>query len=117
MLYRKITPVHTSKSEEILTKKDWPLLICSIVMGGIIAPVLFMTGLIYTSASSASLLRNLESVFTALLAWFVFKENFDWRILIGMLMIVVGGVVISWEEWQGLHLPIGSFMISAACLC
>jgi drug/metabolite transporter (DMT)-like permease len=38
----------------------------------------------------ASLLLNAEGVFTALLAWFAFKENFDHRIALGMLAIVAG---------------------------
>ena len=46
-------------------------------------PLLLMWGLAQTPASSASLLLNLEAVFTALLAWFVFKENFDRRIALG----------------------------------
>jgi drug/metabolite transporter (DMT)-like permease len=39
-----------------------------------------MLGLAATPASSASLLLNLEGVLTALLAWFVFRENFDRRV-------------------------------------
>ena len=40
---------------------------------------------------------NLDGVFTALLAWFVFHENFDRRIALGMLAIVGGGAVLSWK--------------------
>jgi drug/metabolite transporter (DMT)-like permease len=47
----------------------------AIVAGGIVGPVLLMWGLMATPASSASLLLNLESVLTALLAWFMFKER------------------------------------------
>jgi drug/metabolite transporter (DMT)-like permease len=47
-------------------------------------------------ASGASLLLNAEAVFTALLAWFAFKENFDRRIAIGMALIVFGAVVLTW---------------------
>jgi len=46
----------------------------------VFASILLMFGLKVTPASSASLLLNLEGVFSALLAWFVFRENFDWRI-------------------------------------
>lgn len=35
-------------------------------------------------------------MFTALLAWFAFRENFDRRIAIGMLAIVAGAAVLSW---------------------
>jgi EamA-like transporter family. len=47
-------------------------------------------------AAGASLLLNLESVLTALLAWFVFRENFDRRIALGMAAIVLGSVVLNW---------------------
>jgi drug/metabolite transporter (DMT)-like permease len=49
-------------------------------------------------ASGASLLLNAEAVLTALLAWFVFKENFDRRIAVGMVAIVAGAVVLSWPN-------------------
>lgn len=64
--------------------------------GGIVAPVLLMFGLTGIPASGASLLLNAEGVFTALLAWCVFRENFDRRIALGMLAIVAGAVVLSW---------------------
>jgi drug/metabolite transporter (DMT)-like permease len=64
--------------------------------GGVVGPVLLMFGLAGMPASGASLLLNAEGVFTALLAWFVFKENFDRRIALGMLAIVAGALVLSW---------------------
>lgn len=68
----------------------------AILAGGIVGPVLLMIGLTGMPASGASLLLNAEGVFTALLAWFVFKENFDKRIALGMGAIVAGAVVLSW---------------------
>jgi drug/metabolite transporter (DMT)-like permease len=62
------------------------------------------------------LLLNLEGVFTALLAWFLFHENFDHRIALGMVAIVAGSCVISWEgrlTWESLA---GPLLIAAACL-
>ncbi|AOU99134.1 hypothetical protein BI364_15385 [Acidihalobacter yilgarnensis] len=68
----------------------------AVAAGGIVGPVLLMFGLTRMPATGASLLLNAESVFTALLAWFAFKENFDRRIALGMAAIVLGAVVISW---------------------
>ena len=68
----------------------------AIAAGGIVGPVLLMLGLSGMPASGASLLLNAESVFTALLAWFAFKENFDRRIAWGMGAIVAGAIVLSW---------------------
>jgi len=68
----------------------------AILMGGIVAPVLLMFGLLGMPAAGASLLLNAESAFTALVAWIIFKENVDRRIALGMAAIVVGAVILSW---------------------
>jgi drug/metabolite transporter (DMT)-like permease len=68
----------------------------AVLAGGVVGPVLLMFGLSRMPASGASLLLNAEGVFTALLAWFAFRENFDRRIAIGMLAIVAGALVLSW---------------------
>jgi drug/metabolite transporter (DMT)-like permease len=75
---------------------DWHWLLGAIVSGGVVGPTLLMLGLSAMPASGASLLLNAEGVFTALLAWFVFKENFDRRIALGMFAIVAGAVILSW---------------------
>lgn len=76
----------------------WPWLIGAIFAGGVAGPVLLMFGLTNMPASGVSLLLNTEGVFTALLAWFAFRENFDRRIALGMIAIVIGTVVLSWPE-------------------
>jgi drug/metabolite transporter (DMT)-like permease len=43
-----------------------------------------MAGLARTAAATASLLLTLEGVATALMAWFIFQENFDRRIALGL---------------------------------
>lgn len=79
-----------------LPRNDLPWFAGAILAGGIVGPVLLLIGLTGLPASGASLLLNAEGVFTALLAWFVFKENFDRRIALGMLAIVTGATVLSW---------------------
>jgi drug/metabolite transporter (DMT)-like permease len=86
------------------------------LFGGVIGPVLLMVGLSSTDASITALLLNLEAVFTAVIAWFVFHENFDRRIAAGMALIVVGGIVLSWVPGPR-GLSSGVFAIAAACLC
>jgi len=68
----------------------------AIFAGGIVGPVLLMIGLTGMPASGTSLLLNAEGVFTALLAWFAFKESFDRRIALGMGAILAGATVLSW---------------------
>ena len=99
-----------------LARRDLPWLAGAIAAGGVVGPLLLMVGLTRTPAAAASLLLNLEGVLTALLAWFVFRENFDRRIALGMLAILAGGVVLSWEgrlAWGGLDGPVA---VVGACL-
>lgn len=96
---------------------EWRWLVGSIVAGGIAAPVLLMVGLARMPASGASLLLNAEGVFTALLAWFVFRENFDRRIALGMALIVAGAVVLSWPGDARFGAAWPALAVLAACLC
>src|SRR5450631_230010 len=76
--------------------REWIWLAGAILFGGVAGPLALMLGLTTTAASTASLLLNLEGVFTALLAWFAFHENFDRRILLGMTLIVGAGALLVW---------------------
>jgi drug/metabolite transporter (DMT)-like permease len=102
--------------EKALKRSDIPSLAGAIVSGGVIAPLLLLIGLTSTAGAAASLLLNFEGVFTALLAWFAFKEHFDRRIIIGMLAIVLGGILLSWVPGAPLVLSPGSLYIIAATL-
>ena len=100
-----------------LRRQDIPWLVAAIAFGGLLGPVLLMWGLARASASSASLLLNAETVFTALIAWFVFRENFDRRIALGMLLIVLGGALLSWPGGgAGMQDALPALAIVAACL-
>ncbi len=77
-----------------------------------------MLGLARTSASAASLLLNLETAFTACLAWAIFGERATTRLALGIALVLFGGAVLSWPNasfiadahWHG------SLLIAAACL-
>lgn len=104
-------------TEAPLSRRDAPWLAAAIFFGGLIGPVLLMIGLTRTPAASASLLLNLEAVFTALLAWIVFHENVDRRIALGMFAIVVGGAALSWEGRADFGGLAGPMAVAGACLC
>ncbi|PZP07713.1 Permease of the drug/metabolite transporter (DMT) superfamily [Pseudomonas sp. NFPP10] len=101
-----------------LTVREWPWLMGAILFGGVLAPVALMFGLTRTAGATASLMLNLESVLTALLAWVVFRENADRRIVIGMIAIVLGGIVLSWPHQSATaHDWTGPLAVAFACLC
>ena len=101
--------------ESAITGADWVWLAGAILAGGVIAPVLLMVGLQHTQGSTAALLLNLEGVFTALLAWFVFHENVDRRVATGFFLIAGAGVLLSWEGAPSTGLPLGVLAVLAAC--
>jgi drug/metabolite transporter (DMT)-like permease len=92
-------------------------LAAAIVAGGIAAPVLLMWGLARLPASAASLLLNAEGVFTALLAWFAFHENFDRRIALGMVLIVAGAVILSSPADATFESGVAALTVLLACFC
>jgi len=105
-------------TQPALSRTEWPWLGGAIATGGVLGPILLMYGLTQTSAANASLLLNLEAVMTALLAWVVFRENADQRIVLGMTLIVTGGVVLAWPVGDATRTSIpGALAIAGACLC
>jgi drug/metabolite transporter (DMT)-like permease len=98
-------------------RTEWWWLAAAILFGGVAGPIALMYALSTTAASTASLLLNLEAVFTALLAWFLFRENFDRRVVIGMLAIVAGGAVLAWAPTESSHVSSGLVLIALACFC
>lgn len=99
-----------------IQKAELPWLMGAIVTGGVAGPALLMLGLASTSAATSSLLLNLESVLTAVIAWVVFRENVDIQVFLGMVAIVAGGVLLSWHPGQ-VAVPVGALLIVGACLC
>ena len=99
-----------------LPRDQVPWLVGAVFAGGVVGPVLLLLGLTGMPASGASLLLNAEGVFTALLAWFAFKENVDRRIALGMVSIVAGVVVLSWPDELRLAAGWPALAVLGACL-
>ena len=102
--------------EAPLRRPDLPWLAAVILFGGVLGPLLLMLGLSQTSAASGSLLLNLEGIATMAIAWTLFRENVDRRLILGAASIILGAVILSWTG-QGLSIDVGAAFIAAACLC
>ena len=101
-----------------LARSNWPWLAAATVAGGIVAPVLLMVGLTRADAATASLLLNLEAVFTAVLAWFVFREATSRRVILGFIAIFLGGLLLAWPaQVPSPGRSLGLLLVAAACLC
>jgi drug/metabolite transporter (DMT)-like permease len=102
--------------EVALTRSELPWLAGAIAAGGVIGPLLLMAGLARTDAAAASLFLTLEGAATALMAWFIFHENFDRRIALGMAFLLAGAAVLSWSGTPTVDSLIGPLAIVGACL-
>lgn len=110
---RRVVGVPTPEAP--LRRGDMPWLAAIILFGGVLGPVLLMLGLNLTDAATGSLLLNLESLATMGIAWIVFRENVDGRLILGAFAILLGAMVLSWEG-RGLSVDAGAALIAAACL-
>ena len=103
-------------AEAKLQRTDLPWLAAVVLFGGMLGPLLLMLGLSKTSAASGALLLNLEGLATMAIAWLVFRENVDRRLLLGAAAILCGAVLLSWNG-QGFQMDRGGLLIAGACLC
>lgn len=99
------------------TRADWRWIGGATALGGVAGPIALMYGLAATSGASAALLLNLEAVLTALLAWFLFRENFDRRIALGIAAIVAGAAILATAPGSASASPTGPLLVALACLC
>ncbi len=98
-----------------LVRKDWPWLAMAVIFGGIAGPLLLLAGLRQTDASTGALLLNVESIATMAIAWIIFRENVDRRLLAGAAAILSGAVILTWNG-HGIAFGQGALLITAACL-
>ncbi len=92
-----------------------PNLSIAVVLGGAVGPVLLAAGLGEVPAATASLLLNLELVFTTIVASLFFHEQLGRNVVAGTALVVAGSLVLSWSGSPTLRW--GVVLIAGACLC
>jgi drug/metabolite transporter (DMT)-like permease len=107
--------IRGTSGETPLRPADLPWLAAAVTAGGVIGPVLLMSGLAETGAATSSLLLNLEGLATMAIAWIVFREHVDHRLLLGALSILAGAVLLSWQGPGG-AVNTGALLVALACL-
>jgi drug/metabolite transporter (DMT)-like permease len=89
---------HGVDREARLARTDLPRLLAMAAFGAVIGPVALAWGLQRTSGTSASLMLTLEALFTALLAWRLYRETMDGRVWTAMLLLLAGGTVLILDQ-------------------
>jgi drug/metabolite transporter (DMT)-like permease len=101
--------------EADLTSHDIPWLAGAVIAGGILAPILLLLGLQSTPAATASLLLNLESVATVVIASFIFSEAIGKRVWWAMAFITVAGIALSLDLTGSWGLSLSALAVIGAC--
>jgi len=96
-----------------LTKKELPYIILMIIFD-ILAIMFLMFGLSKTNSSNASLLSNFEIVATSLIAFLIFKERISKKILFAILLIIIAGIILTYEDINSLRFLPGSLLVITA---
>jgi drug/metabolite transporter (DMT)-like permease len=93
-------------------------LLCMGLLGGIVAPTLWFTGIGLTSAVNASLFGKVDIIFVMLMAHFVLRERIERRHLYAITCIFCGLLFVSLKGFsQGLTMPaIGDLFFILAAL-
>lgn len=105
------------KEKELpLTRKELPYTIGMVVLD-IAAPIFLMLGLSMTTAANASLLNNFEIVATSIIALAVFKEAISKRLWIGIALVTLSSMILSFEDMSSFSFSYGSIFVLLACVC
>jgi drug/metabolite transporter (DMT)-like permease len=81
-----------------VVRTDLPRLLAMAGFGAVIGPVALAWGLQNTSGTSASLMLTLEALFTAVLAWRLYRETMDGRVWAAMALLLAGGMVLVLDQ-------------------
>lgn len=84
--------------EARLQRSDLPRLLAMAAFGAVLGPVALAWGLQNTSGTSASLMLTLEALFTAVLAWRLYRETMDGRFWAAMILLLAGGMVLVLDQ-------------------
>lgn len=102
--------------EKSLTAKDIPFTAGMIILD-VAAPIFLMIGLNLTTAANASLLNNFEIVATALAALLVFGEKISKNLWIGIGLITLSSMILTFEDRSSVSFSMGSLFVLLACVC
>jgi drug/metabolite transporter (DMT)-like permease len=98
-----------------LPDRDRYWLAGTVVIGGVVAPLVQFISLAVTPAATASLLLNFEIVSTLLIAYLIFREPVDRKTGLALTAILTGSILLSWNGGSVFDFSIGAAGIVVSC--
>ena len=84
--------------EARVVRGDLLRLLAMAAAGAVVGPVALAWGLQRTSGTSASLMLTLEALFTAVLAWRLYRETMGRRVWVAMVLLLAGGILLVLDQ-------------------
>lgn len=100
----RLTPLHRGK------------LLGAVLAGGVAAPLCLTYGIKYGTAAEVSLLLNLETVATTLIAWLIFKEQVGKQVWIGKLLMLLAAMLVLLRPDGHVSFSRSGLLVLLACL-
>ncbi len=103
-----------SRGEARVTRAHLPRLVTVAIAGALVAPALLAWGLGHASGTAASLMLNLEGVFTLALARIVHAEHAGRRVVVAAAIMLGGGALLVLDRGAGA--PGGASVLGLAAI-
>jgi drug/metabolite transporter (DMT)-like permease len=106
----------SKEAQARITRRDLPLMAGITLCGGVLGPLLMLTGLSRLSAVATSLLLNLEGPLTILLALSLFGEHLGLLGIMGAALVFGGAGLVALKPGEIHGDAVGVVLVAAACL-
>jgi drug/metabolite transporter (DMT)-like permease len=119
LLASVLAPREGAAREAPLRRGHAPRLVAIAMLGAIVAPACLAWGLRRTSAMAASLLLNVEAVFTVILGWRLYHEPIGRRVGVALACMLAGAallVVTANGESASIGIGVGAIAVVLATL-
>ena len=109
------SPFIKNQQTKPLTKKELPYTIAMILLD-IGAIIFLMFGIARTNSANVSLLGNFELVATVFAAFLIFKEAITKKLLLGIILITIASIILSFEGKASFVFSTGSIFVVLSCI-
>ena len=98
-------------------EKGESIFIIGVIIFDILAALFIVESLKYIDASTVSLISILEISFTIVISHFIFKTKISKNLIIAVILVSIGGILLSFDSSTEFKLSIASMLIVFATAC
>jgi drug/metabolite transporter (DMT)-like permease len=108
-----------SEVESFISRKDYALVFITALLGSVVAPVIYLTGLNQITAVNAALLMNVQAFFIIVIGIFFLRESVQKKDIFGFIFLLSGAIFLTTGNGGNLSLNqslYGSMLVILAAL-